>query len=115
MIVAIAVGLLAPFTLWAWPFALATGIVIGTSDVDKAHGRTVSRSTQLVRVLAVTGEDCGVGEVRDRPAGDGGVVRRMVAVEQLAQVLIRLVRAAGGQGDDGEGQDTGSGRSETER
>ena len=40
LIVAIAVGVLAPFTLLAWPFAIATGIVIGTADVEKTLGLT---------------------------------------------------------------------------
>ena len=55
MVVAIAIGVLAPFTLWAWPFAIATGIVIGTADVEKSHGQTASRSTRFVRIVAVTG------------------------------------------------------------
>ena len=55
LVVALAIGLLAPFTVWAWPFAIATGIVIGTADVEKRHGQTASRSTRLVRVVAVTG------------------------------------------------------------
>lgn len=52
LVVALDIGLLAPFTLWAWPFAIATGIVIGTADVEKAHGQTASRSTRFVRVVA---------------------------------------------------------------
>ncbi len=55
LVVALAIGLLAPFTVWAWPFAIATGIIIGTADVEKRHGQTASRSTRLVRVVAVTG------------------------------------------------------------
>jgi uncharacterized membrane protein len=55
LVVALAIGLLAPFTLWAWPFAIATGIVIGTADVEKAHGQTASGSTRFVRIVAVTG------------------------------------------------------------
>ena len=55
LVVALAIGLLAPFTVWAWPFAIATGIVIGTADVEKRHGQIASRSTRLVRVVAVTG------------------------------------------------------------
>ena len=55
LVVALAIGVLAPLTLWAWPFAIATGIVIGTADVEKAHGQTASRSTRFVRIVAVTG------------------------------------------------------------
>jgi hypothetical protein len=52
LVVALGIGLLAPFTLWAWPFAIATGIVIGTADVEKAHGRNTSRSTRFVHIVA---------------------------------------------------------------
>jgi len=55
LIVAAAIGLLAPFTGLAWPFAIATGIVIGSSEVERAHGGTTSRSTRLLRAVAVTG------------------------------------------------------------
>lgn len=55
LVVALAIGVLAPFTLWAWPFAIATGIVVGTADVEKAHGQSASRWTRLVRLVAVTG------------------------------------------------------------
>ena len=34
VIIAIAVGLVAPFTGFAWPFALLTGVVIGRDDLD---------------------------------------------------------------------------------
>jgi hypothetical protein len=52
LVVALAIGLLTPLTQWAWPFAIATGIVIGTADVEKAHGRNTSRSTRFVRIVA---------------------------------------------------------------
>ena len=55
LIVALAIGLLAPFTVFAWPFAIATGIVIGRADVEKAHGRTASPITRFLRIAAVTG------------------------------------------------------------
>ena len=55
LIVAGAIGLLAPFTGFAWPFAIATGIVIGRADVEKAHNGTTPPSTRIVRVAAVSG------------------------------------------------------------
>ena len=76
LVVALAIGLLAPFTLWAWPFAIATGIVIGTADVEKAHGQTASRSTRLVRVAAVTG---GVLAMFVAGAFVGGIIAFFVA------------------------------------
>ena len=76
LIVAIAVGVLAPFTLWAWPFAIATGIVIGTADVEKGHGQTASRSTRFVRIVAVTG---GVLAMFVAGAFVGGIIAFLVA------------------------------------
>ena len=76
LVVAIAVGVLAPFTLWAWPFAIATGIVIGTADVEKSHGQTASRSTQFVRIVAVTG---GVLAMFVAGAFVGGIIAFLVA------------------------------------
>ena len=69
LVVALAIDLLAPFTVWAWPFAIATGIVIGTADVEKRHGQTASRSTRLVRVVAVTGGVLAMSS----PASSSGV------------------------------------------
>ncbi len=76
LVVAIAVGVLAPFTLWAWPFAIATGIVIGTADVEKRHGLTAARSTRFVRVAAVTG---GVLAMFVAGAFVGGIIAFLVA------------------------------------
>ena len=52
---AVAIGLVAPFTAFAWPFAIATGIVIGRGEVERAHGLSASRAQRLARVLEVTG------------------------------------------------------------
>ena len=105
LVVALAIGLLAPFTLWAWPFAIATGIVIGTADVEKSHGQTASRSTQLVRVVAVTG---GVLAMFVANAIVGGFITFFVAAlanlsEQIAagasptdQNLARILLFIGG-------------------
>ena len=76
LVVAIAVGVLAPFTLWAWPFAIATGIVIGTADVEKRHGQTASRSTRFVRIVAITG---GVLAMFVAGAFVGGIIAFLVA------------------------------------
>jgi hypothetical protein len=105
LVIALAIGLLAPFTLWAWPFAIATGIVIGTADVEKTHGQTVSRSTRLVRVVAVTG---GVLAMLVAGAIVGGIIAFLIAAlaafsERIAadasptdRNLARILLLAGG-------------------
>lgn len=55
VIVGLAIGLIAPFTLLAWPFAILTGIVIGRSDVERSRGIASSTGTKAVRLAAVTG------------------------------------------------------------
>ena len=77
LIVASAVGVLAPFTLLAWPFAIATGIVIGTADVAKTLGLTASPSTRLIRVAAVT----------------GGVLAMLIAGSVLGGIVAFLIAA----------------------
>jgi hypothetical protein len=53
VLIGIAIGLVSMVTLFAWPFAILTGMVIGSADVDRLQGRP-QRGT-FVRVLAVTG------------------------------------------------------------
>jgi hypothetical protein len=55
VIIAIAVGLIAPFTGFAWPFALLTGMVISRDDRDRRTGTKVPAAARIIRVLAVTG------------------------------------------------------------
>jgi hypothetical protein len=52
-ILGVAIGLVSIVTAFAWPFAILTGLVIGSADVDRMQGRP-SRG-RVVRVLAVTG------------------------------------------------------------
>jgi hypothetical protein len=89
LVVALAIGLIAPFTLFAWPFAIATGIVIGTADVEKRLGQTVSRSTRSVRLAAVTG---GVLAMFVAGAFVGGIVAFFVAA--LADLSERIAADA---------------------
>ena len=53
LIIGVACGIVAPFTIWAWIPALITGMVIGGADVDRINGRPQRGSA--IRVLAVTG------------------------------------------------------------
>jgi hypothetical protein len=53
LIIGVASGIVAPFTIWAWIPALVTGMVIGGSEVDRINGRP-QRSSAL-RILALTG------------------------------------------------------------
>jgi uncharacterized membrane-anchored protein len=89
LIVAIAIGVLAPFTSLAWPFAIATGIVIGTADVAKTHGLTASPSTRFIRLAAVTG---GVLAMLITGAIVGGIVAFLVAA--LAVLSERIAADA---------------------
>jgi hypothetical protein len=89
LIVAIAVGVLAPFTLLAWPFAIATGIVIGTADVEKTLGLTASPTTRFIRLAAVTG---GVLAMLIAGAIVGGIVAFLVAA--LAVLSERIAADA---------------------
>ena len=89
LIVAVAIGVLAPFTLLAWPFAIATGIVIGTADVAKTLGLTASPSTRFIRLAAVTG---GVLAMLIAGAVVGGIVAFLVAA--LAVLSERIAADA---------------------
>lgn len=53
LIIGVASGIVAPFTIWAWIPALVTGMVIGAADVDRINGRP--QRSSAIRVLAVTG------------------------------------------------------------
>ncbi len=55
LIIGLAAGMIAPFTAFAWPFAVLTGIVIGSAQVDAAHGAQGGGSLAAIRLLGVTG------------------------------------------------------------
>lgn len=55
LIIGAAAGLIAPFTAFAWPFALLTGMVIGRAGVDRDHGIRHPFGVRAGRILAVTG------------------------------------------------------------
>jgi hypothetical protein len=105
LIVAAAIALVAPFTVLAWPFAIATGIVIGTSEVEKAHGMSTALGARLVRIAAVTG---GVLAMLVAGVVIGGLIALVVAAlarfaEHLAgdasppdRILARITLFIGG-------------------
>lgn len=55
LIVGVAIGLVAPFTGLAWPFALLVGMVVGKADADEMLGASSTLGDSFVRALAVTG------------------------------------------------------------
>lgn len=55
LVIGVAMGLIAPFTGLAWIPAILTGMVIGRAGVEQRQGIRSSRTTQVLRVLAVTG------------------------------------------------------------
>jgi hypothetical protein len=57
LLVAVAVGIVAPFTALAWPFALLTGIVLGSADARRMRGEPAAIG---VSGLAVAGGILGM-------------------------------------------------------
>jgi hypothetical protein len=57
-VIGVAIGVVSLFTLWAWPFAILTGIVIGKAGSDRRLGRKPQAGA--VQVLAVTGGVAGM-------------------------------------------------------
>lgn len=55
IVIGIAIGLFAPFTVLAWPFAILVGIVIGKADAARLRGESRGAGSAIVQVLAVTG------------------------------------------------------------
>ena len=58
LIIGVAIGIVSLFTLFAWPFALLTGMVIGKANSDRRTGR--AQKTSVVQLLAVTGGVLGM-------------------------------------------------------
>jgi hypothetical protein len=52
-ILGVAIGFFSMVTVFAWPFAILTGMVIGSADVDRMQGKPPG--SRVVRVMAVTG------------------------------------------------------------
>jgi hypothetical protein len=55
VVAGIAIGLVAPFTVLAWPFAILVGIVIGKADTARLRGEPRGAGSAVIQVLAVTG------------------------------------------------------------
>jgi hypothetical protein len=53
VVIGVAIGVVSLFTVFAWPFALLTGMVIGKSNSDRRTGR--AQRSSVVQLLAVTG------------------------------------------------------------
>lgn len=83
--IGLAMGIIAPFTGLAWPLAILTGMVIGRANVERAKGIRANSTTQIVRVLAVTG---GVLGMMVFGALIGGIVAFFIAA--LAAYSERL-------------------------
>ena len=77
VVIAIAIGCIAPFTGWAWPFALLTGLVISRDDLDRQAGIRAPGTTRIIRLLAVT----------------GGVLATMIAGAILGGIIAFLIMA----------------------
>lgn len=60
LLVAVAVGIIAPFTALAWPFALLTGIVLGTEDARRMRGERGSAASSFTASVAILGGVLGM-------------------------------------------------------
>ena len=58
LVIGLAIGVIALFTGLAWPFAIATGIVIGKANSDRRLGRRQNAS--ILQLLAVSGGVLGM-------------------------------------------------------
>lgn len=104
VVIATALGVIAPFTGLAWPFALLTGLVISGDDLDRRAGIRVPARTRVLRLLAVTG---GVLAMMFAGAVFGGfiaflIMALVVASERMTadvsptdQMIARLLLAIG--------------------
>jgi hypothetical protein len=54
-IIGVAMGVIAPFTVFAWPVAIGIGMVIGLAGVERARGITQRGSVHLLRALVIVG------------------------------------------------------------
>ncbi len=60
VVVAAGVGVVAPFTALAWPFAILVGIVIGQDRVEQRVAIPPDRTKRVVRLPAITGGVLGM-------------------------------------------------------
>ena len=52
-IIGLAMGLVAPFTALAWPFAIGVGMILGLAAVERSNGVQQRGSVHLLRALAL--------------------------------------------------------------
>ncbi len=52
-IIGVAIGLIAPFTAFAWPFAIGVGMIIGHAGVERMHGVGQRGAVHMLRALGV--------------------------------------------------------------
>ena len=55
VIIGVAIGIVAVFTGFAWPFAIAVGMLIGLAGVERARGIQQRGSVNLLRALGIVG------------------------------------------------------------
>lgn len=52
-IIGVAMGLVAPFTAFAWPIAIGIGMILGLAGVERMNGVQQRGSVHLLRALAI--------------------------------------------------------------
>jgi hypothetical protein len=53
LIIGVAIGIVAVFTAFAWPFAIAVGMIIGLAGVERAKGIQQRGAVHMLRALGV--------------------------------------------------------------
>ena len=89
LIVATAIGIVSPFTALAWPFALLTGMVLGSADARRLRGERDAASDTIVAAFAVAG---GILAMLFFGAIIGGIIA--IAVVALASFSERAAAFA---------------------
>ena len=60
LIIGVAMGVIAPFTLLAWPLAIVVGMIIGLANVERSRGIDQRAAVHMLRALAVVGGIIGM-------------------------------------------------------
>lgn len=89
-IIGVAMGLVAPFTILAWPIAIIVGLIIGHAGVERSKGIQQRAAVHMLRALAVVG---GVIAMLILGALYGGLIALLIV--GLASFSERVSASAG--------------------
>lgn len=90
VIIGVAMGLVAPFTILAWPIAIMVGMIVGHASVERTKGIQQRGAVHLLRALGVVG---GVIAMLVLGALIGGLIALIIVA--LASLSERVSANAG--------------------